>query len=113
MLVLCSTAFLLGVNIWGSVLMRQEFNPLWFIPQSTYLSKYFNVIETHYPDNGQLASIYVQTTNLSSNLKHLENLINSVNETTVVSRVDDWFTGFREFASKRHGLSMEMQKLCN
>lgn len=100
------SAFLLGVNIWGSVLMRQEFNPIWFIPKSTYLSQYFSVIEDFYPDNGQLASIYIQTTNMSTNLNNLEALIDTVkNETAVVSRVDDWLSGFKEFTTKRHAIS--------
>ena len=99
------SAFLLGINTWGSVLMRQEFNPLWFIPTSTYLSQYFSVIENHYPGNGQLASIYIQTTNLSRNLDQLEALIDTVrNETQIVSQVDDWFTGFKDFTTKRHAI---------
>ena len=92
--------------------MRQEFNPLWFIPHSTYLSQYFTTLETHYPDNGQLASIYIQTTNLSRNLDHMEKLIDAVkNETTIVSRVDDWFTGFKEFSAKRHAMGTLEQVL--
>lgn len=86
--------------------MRQEFNPIWFIPKSTYLSKYFSTIESFYPDNGQLASIYIQTTNISGNLNHLEGLIGTIkNETTLVTRVDDWFDGFKEFTTKRHAMS--------
>ena len=86
--------------------MRQEFNPIWFIPKSTYLSQYFTAIDNYYPDNGQLASIYIQTQNLSGNLNHLEGLIDAIkNETTYVTRVDDWFDGFKEFTAKRHGIS--------
>lgn len=86
--------------------MRQEFNPIWFIPKSTYLSQYFSVIENYYPDNGQLASIYIQTTNISSNLNNLESLIDTVkNETSIVSRTDDWFGGFKEFSANRHAIS--------
>lgn len=103
--ILILSAFLLGINTWGSVLMRQEFNPLWFIPTSTYLSQYFSVIENQYPENGQLASIYIQTTDLSRNLDQLEALIDTVrNETQIVSQVDDWFTGFKDFTNKRHGI---------
>ncbi|XP_046631548.1 uncharacterized protein LOC124311207 [Daphnia pulicaria] len=110
--ILIVSAFLLGVNTWGSVLMRQEFNPLWFIPTSTYLSQYFSTIESHYPDNGQLASIYIQTKNLSSNLDQLEALIDTVrNETLIVSQVDDWFTGFKDFTAKRHAIDWSSQNM--
>jgi len=99
------TVSLLGVNIWGTVLMRQEFNPLWFIPTSTYLAQYFSVLEKYYPDNGQMATIYVKTDNLSEHLEHLNDLISSLrNETAIVSRVDDWFGGFKEFTSQRQSV---------
>lgn len=85
--------------------MRQEFNPLWFIPSSTYLSKFFSVIENYYPDNGQMATIYVKTDHLSKHLTHLDELISTLrNETEIISRVDDWFTGFKEFSSKHHSI---------
>nr|SVE86951.1 EOG090X0BEK [Daphnia similis] len=110
--ILVLAAFLLGINTWGSVLMRQEFNPLWFIPTSTYLSQYFSVIESHYPDNGQMASIYIQTTNLSSNLDRLDALLDTVrNETKIVSQVDDWFGGFKEFTAKRHAVDWTNQSM--
>nr|SVE77193.1 EOG090X0BEK [Daphnia lumholtzi] len=110
--ILVLTAFLLGINTWGSVLMRQEFNPLWFIPTSTYLSQYFSVLESHYPDNGQMASIYIQTTNLSRNLNRLDALIDTVrNETKIVSQVDDWFGGFKEFTAKRHAVDWTNQNM--
>nr|SVE79688.1 EOG090X0BEK [Daphnia magna] len=110
--ILVLAAFLLGINTWGSVLMRQEFNPLWFIPTSTYLSQYFSVIESHFPDNGQMASIYIQTTNLSSNLDRLDALIDTVrNETNIVSQVDDWFGGFKEFTAKRHAIDWMNQNM--
>nr|SVE82668.1 EOG090X0BEK [Daphnia magna] len=110
--ILVLAAFLFGINTWGSVLMRQEFNPLWFIPTSTYLSQYFSVIESHFPDNGQMASIYIQTTNLSSNLDRLDALIDTVrNETNIVSQVDDWFGGFKEFTAKRHAIDWMNQNM--
>nr|SVE70620.1 EOG090X0BEK [Daphnia similis]SVE71247.1 EOG090X0BEK [Daphnia similis]SVE72505.1 EOG090X0BEK [Daphnia similis] len=52
-----------------------------------------------------MASIYIQTTNLSSNLYRLDELIDTVrNETNIVSQVDDWFGGFKEFTAKRYAV---------
>ena len=96
-----------GFNVWGSILMRQEFNPLWFIPQSTYLSQFFSTLEKNFPDNGQMATLYIQTNNLHDHLGDLDDLINELkNETEIVSRVEDWFVGFQEFSSKRHLLGI-------
>lgn len=97
------TTISLGFNIWGSILMRQEFNPLWFIPQSTYLSQFFSTLERDFPDNGQMATLYIQTNNLHDHLRDMDELILKLkNETDIVSRVEDWFVGFQEFSSKRH-----------
>lgn len=69
------------------------------------MAQYFSVLESYYPDDGQMATIYVKTDNLSEHLEHLDDLISSLrNETTIVSRVDDWFGGFKEFTSKRQSV---------
>ena len=82
-----------------------SFSRLWFIPKSTYLSQYFNTIDNYYPNNGEMATVYVKSDNLSHHLNHLEDLISSLkNETTIVSRVDDWFAGYKYFTGKRQGI---------
>ena len=39
-LVLVLTGILLGFSVWGNVLLRQEFDPMWFLPKDSYLSLY-------------------------------------------------------------------------
>lgn len=82
--------------------MRQEFNPLWFIPTSAYLSKYFTTLQDYYPSNGELATIYVKSSNLSQHLHDLDNLITTLNnQTDIIHQVDDWFGGFKEFVTTK------------
>ena len=38
--VLVTTGVLLGASVWGNVLLRQEFDPMWFLPKDSYLSLY-------------------------------------------------------------------------
>jgi len=38
--VLVITGVLLGFSVWGNVLLRQEFDPMWFLPKDSYLSLY-------------------------------------------------------------------------
>ena len=40
MFVLILTSVILGFSIWGNVLLRQEFDPMWFLPKDSYLSLY-------------------------------------------------------------------------
>ena len=106
-LVLTATAF--GLNTWGSVLMRQEFNPLWFIPKSTYLSQYFSALSDFYPSNGEMANIYVKTTNIHQQLADIDGLVNTLNnESAIVSRLDSWLDGFKQFTHKRYSISNQI-----
>jgi hypothetical protein len=36
--VLILTSIILGFSVWGNVLLRQEFDPMWFLPKDSYLS---------------------------------------------------------------------------
>ena len=54
-LVLLLTAGLLGVSIWGVYNLRQEFNPVWFIPQSSYFFKFLSRFMVQYPNFGKIA----------------------------------------------------------
>ena len=100
--ILVLTATSLGFNVWGSVLMRQEFNPLWFIPSSTYLSQFFTTMQDFYPSNGELATIYIKSDNLSQHLRDMDSLIATLNnQTDIIHHVDDWFVGFKEFVTTK------------
>jgi len=111
-LVLVLTATSLGFNVWGSVLMRQEFNPLWFIPSSTYLSQYFRTLEEFYPSNGELGTIYVKSDHLFDHLDDLEDLIGTLgNQTDIVSSVDDWFGGFKDFVVTKQLFDLNKKNL--
>lgn len=44
---------LLAVSIWGVTELKQEFNPVWFLPQSSYLFGFLSKILEYYPDAGE------------------------------------------------------------
>ena len=50
------TCGLLAVNAWGLSQLRQEFNPLWFLPSDSYLAKYHRAVETYFPNEGEQAA---------------------------------------------------------
>ena len=52
-IVLLLTAALLGTAIWGVTNLRQEFNPIWFIPKSTYLFQFLIRMFDYYPNLGK------------------------------------------------------------
>jgi hypothetical protein len=38
--VLMLSSSLMGVSIWGNVELRQEFDPMWFLPKDSYLAQW-------------------------------------------------------------------------
>ena len=39
-IVLIVTLGLLGVSVWGNIELRQEFDPMWFLPKTSYLGQW-------------------------------------------------------------------------
>ncbi|KAG7164111.1 NPC1-like intracellular cholesterol transporter 1-like, partial [Homarus americanus] len=50
MVVLLMTVGVFATSIWGVTNLRQEFNPVWFIPQSSYLFQFLYRAQEYYPD---------------------------------------------------------------
>ncbi len=57
-LVLIITLALLGVGTWGTLLIRQEFDPVLFLPGDSYLRRFIDSQKLHYPQNGWSAEVY-------------------------------------------------------
>ena len=50
--VIVITLGITGCGIWGNILLRQEFDPSWFLPAETYLAKWFKVNKMYFPFGG-------------------------------------------------------------
>ena len=48
-IIIIVTLGILGVGIYGNILLRQEFDPTWFLPADTYLSKWFTANKKYFP----------------------------------------------------------------
>lgn len=58
-MVLVVTFLLLGVNIWGTVEMEQEFDAAWFIPSDSYASAYIDASNTYFSSDGIDTHVYM------------------------------------------------------
>ena len=43
--ILILTTGILGVSVWGNIELRQEFDPMWFLPKESYLSQWYHYYE--------------------------------------------------------------------
>ena len=47
------TCVLLGFSVWGNILLRQEFNPIWFLPRESYLAQWHKYNSQYFPSQGE------------------------------------------------------------
>ena len=48
-IVMIVTLSILGAGIYGNILLRQLFDPTWFVPPDTYLGKWFLANKKYFP----------------------------------------------------------------
>ncbi|ODN02586.1 Patched domain-containing protein 3, partial [Orchesella cincta] len=102
-----------GVNVWGNILLRQEFNPIWFLPQDSYLFKYFAARDQFFPEKGEEGFILMNDVDLNSNLPKLESLLLDFENSTFVHEIDAWYPPFKQYVNSNFGKDIPNQKLTN
>ncbi|XP_071520862.1 patched domain-containing protein 3-like [Panulirus ornatus] len=90
-LVVAMTALLFGASLWGVSNLRQEFNPVWFIPQSSYLFQFLSRLLNYYPQAGVRGSVYFGALNYSQELPKICQLTAALRENEYISSVDSWY----------------------
>jgi len=100
----CVILFTLGwlsVGGWGLSMLRQEFNPIWFIPQDSYLSGWFAANTQHFPKAGETVKIKIATIDYSNELPKIDSLVARLEqETDILSSVDSWYTKFKTYTEE-------------
>ena len=81
--VILLTLGLVGCGIWGSVLIRQKFEPELLLPAESYMRRWKELHDISYPENGWSAEVYTGQVNythlpmfeeLSQNLENIRDL---------------------------------------
>jgi Niemann-Pick C1 protein len=91
----------LSVGGWGLSMLRQEFNPIWFIPQESYLAGWFAANTEHFPKAGETVKINIAQIDYSSELPKIDNLVARLEqETAILSSVDSWYTKFKAYTEE-------------
>lgn len=93
--------FTLAVSAYSAVAvfrLEQRFDPNWFIPERTYLSKFIEMRKELYPDQGYEAMILMGRLNYTAELVHIHDMVDRIeNETAIVHEMSAWIVPFREF----------------
>ncbi|XP_064096527.1 patched domain-containing protein 3-like [Macrobrachium nipponense] len=97
--ILIFTGALMAISILTTLNLHQEFNPMWFIPQESYLYKSFEAMKLHFPENGEKGYIYFSNVTLPDDLVHLNKLVDDLKSSGVVTDVNAWFSALDSYLS--------------
>lgn len=101
--VLMATVVVTGFSLVGLFRLEQKFDPNWFIPEHTYLSKYNAVKQDLYPDQGYEAMVLMGRLNYTHELVRIADLVDAIeNRTDLVHEINAWIIPFREFIYTYH-----------
>ena len=101
--VLLVTVGLGSVGAWGLTQLRQEFNPVWFIPQESYLAQWFHANEKYFPKEGETVKINIAQVDFASELPKIDALVSRLEEeTSILTNVDSWYRKFKEYSVKNN-----------
>ena len=53
------TLLLLALSVWGNTQLRQEFNPVWFLPAESYLAQWHKYNQHYFPSQVVYIKIFL------------------------------------------------------
>ena len=103
-LVLLLTVILLAFGITGLVLLRQEFDPTWFLPPDTYLAKWFQANKVYFPFGGDRVTLWVANVDIHQDFEALNQMAQTLSEQRdIVDQVDSWTEDFNRYTDQYFG----------
>ena len=92
------TLVLLGISVWGNVLLRQEFNPIWFLPSESYLAQWHKYNSIYFPSQGEKVNLFMENLDLPSELSKLERVHRQLAEQEdIINSLDSWYLDFKKY----------------
>jgi hypothetical protein len=87
-----------AAGIRGTMLLKQKFDPNWFLGENTHLYKFNMERAKFFPDIGQNAAIYFGRLNYSTELPNIHRLLKQLKqENNILNNLEEWYSGFRYF----------------
>ncbi|CAL4059866.1 unnamed protein product [Meganyctiphanes norvegica] len=106
-IVLIISVLTVGTSVWATTNLYQDFNPMWFVPNDSFVYKWFEASLRHFPSKGEKGYIYFENAKLPEDFPALQKLVNDLDNSEAVESVSAWFTEFdtytklnKDFANK-------------
>lgn len=92
--------------------MKQKFDPIWFIPSSSYYFKYAMNHRHFYPDRGFGAAVYMGRLNYTLEMPKIIAMAAAIkNQTHILTQFESWTEPFREFVDEFYKIDITKVQL--
>ncbi|KAF2347444.1 Protein patched/dispatched, partial [Trinorchestia longiramus] len=95
--VLVITGILVVLSVVGTSLLKQEFNPNWFVPRDSYLADYFITHKTYFDNEGAQSFFFFANRSMSTTLPKLIEFNLELENADSVLNVHGWFNLFKTY----------------
>ncbi len=88
LLILLAAVILAVVAGYGNILLRQEFNPTWFLPTDSYVARWFVKNKEYFPFGGDRVAVYLHEVDYTRDLAAIQELVVKLEaETDIIDEV--------------------------
>ena len=108
-IILILTSVFLSFGIWGNVLLRQEFDPTWFLPPETYLSQWFRLNKQYFPNQGEKGTIYFNNVKLPAEIHNIEDLASDLKNQSAIASVETWTKQYQEYVFSNNIINISQE----
>ncbi|XP_077981544.1 patched domain-containing protein 3-like [Glandiceps talaboti] len=94
-IVVIASLALVGVNIWGTINLKQEFQFEWFLPEDSYVVEYLDASDQYFPSDGFTGDVYLRDVDYYTEYDKIDDLYDELENNDYILTVDSWFEDFR------------------
>jgi len=99
--VLGVTLVILGLGLWGTILLQMEFRPEWLMDPQSEIFRWYREHKLHFSEEGEAGTLYIKPIDYIENIEALDTLVdNMAKETSLIRSIDSWTTAFKGFLSE-------------
>jgi len=92
------TLVILGLSVWGNILLKQEFNPIWFLPSESYLSQWHKYNSLYFPSQGEKVNLFLENLDLPADFDKLQMIHEALGEQKdIIHSIDSWYLDYRKY----------------
>ena len=111
-IVILVTVVITAFAIWGNVEMKQEFDPVLFLPPDSYLFQWFKYVKKLFPGEGVLVTVYMVNVDYIKDFIRIQSLARQFEaHEDVMYRVESWTLDFESYIKRN--FKSEMPRIIN